>query len=620
MIRSFCALCLALLLAVYLGAGTKTLTLSADNVPTPGKGAVTLTVTTTSTGTVTWSYSINGGTVDIRRVLGDGSNTTEGGDVLLTRTLSGSATVSGESTTRTVGKWLRLYVANNTSNDTKWLQVGGELDQTVSITPTSASLLSGEAVTFTASGGQNGYQWSISNGGGLVSSGANAAYTAGAPGTYLVKVWSNAGNGYARSDDATAIVAVSESFRKQINLPANDGARPVKYLVFQNGEVVAEYTQNPGDGARITTIVVPTADPLTVMSQVQGVVQNPETGSWEVVPGGSSTPTVSEPIIPEPSHIPSTTPPVEIPKENVPNTDPTKGKQTNKIVWPGGGVNNDPQNQTDLLTNATFRTGVEKLAENTDAILTELQEAKEREEKNTEDIKDSADQQAASMQAELQGGLIAGQAFSDVIKQGREVSSATVTPPAPSGSLWEVNDKNLGVISLNPFDSPRVKQGFRSLVGWVRALVGWGIVLGLTAYVYSEMRKAMVALMTIPQQKFVVEQVVQGSMWTTLTTWAARAVVRATFVAFLIALPTACIQIFSTEWSQLALTFAASVETGSAAGGGADGGAGVADFLALVNCVIPVATVMSAGATYAAVEFGLINLQSIWMVFFRLSK
>ncbi len=400
-------------------------------------------------------------------------------------------------------------------------------------------------------------------------------------------------------------------------MQANNGAHPVKYLVYQNGEVVGEYTQNPGDSARIVTVIVPTNDPLTIMSQVQGVVQ--ETGgSWTVQSGGTSAPTVSPPVVPTPSGGPAG-PVVQAPKPNVPNTSPTTGTQSGKVVWNSTTVNNNPTNQTDLLTNATFRQGVDQIATNTDEILKEMKDRREKEEKSTQEIKDETASQAAAYNAGMQSDLAGGEAFGSVITAGRSVSSAIVAPAAPA-DLWTVTDRNLGTLSLNPFDTPKVKQGFRSLVTWVRALVGWGIVLGLTAYVYAEMRKAMVALMTIPQHKFVVEQVVQGSAWTTLTTWVARAAVRASFVAFLIALPTACIQLFSTEWSELALNLAAAVTDGAVSTGGGDGSAGVSDFIALANCVVPVATVLSAGATYAAVEFGLINLQSIWMVFFRLSK
>jgi plastocyanin len=76
--------------------------------------------------------------------------------------------------------------------------------QSVSVSPASVSAYAGDSVTFTASGGQNGYQWGGAAGG---TGSSNTVYF-GSTGTYTVSVYSPAGNGYLQSDTAYASVTV----------------------------------------------------------------------------------------------------------------------------------------------------------------------------------------------------------------------------------------------------------------------------------------------------------------------------------------------------------------------------------------------------------------------------
>jgi len=77
--------------------------------------------------------------------------------------------------------------------------------QTVSVSPASITLVAGQSVAFTASGGQNGYVW----GGSAAGSGSAQTITFNTPGSYTVTVYSPAGGIFAQSNTATAAITVS---------------------------------------------------------------------------------------------------------------------------------------------------------------------------------------------------------------------------------------------------------------------------------------------------------------------------------------------------------------------------------------------------------------------------
>lgn len=81
----------------------------------------------------------------------------------------------------------------------------GLTPQTVTISPASTSVAPGTAVTFTASGGQNGYTWGGSAGG----SGATQSVTFSTAGTFTVTVLSPASSTFAQSNTATATITVA---------------------------------------------------------------------------------------------------------------------------------------------------------------------------------------------------------------------------------------------------------------------------------------------------------------------------------------------------------------------------------------------------------------------------
>ena len=77
--------------------------------------------------------------------------------------------------------------------------------QSVGISPTSQTIAAGGSISFSASGGQNGYIW-----GGAASGGGNPqTVTFPNVGTYNVTVYSPAGGIYAQSNTASATITVT---------------------------------------------------------------------------------------------------------------------------------------------------------------------------------------------------------------------------------------------------------------------------------------------------------------------------------------------------------------------------------------------------------------------------
>lgn len=86
----------------------------------------------------------------------------------------------------------------------------------VMISPTSVSIVTGQSVTFTVSGGagSGGFVW----GGAAPATGWSNAYTFNAPGTYTVSAYKSADPNYNQSNEASATVVVAPA------VPATAGA------------------------------------------------------------------------------------------------------------------------------------------------------------------------------------------------------------------------------------------------------------------------------------------------------------------------------------------------------------------------------------------------------------
>ena len=375
----------------------------------------------------------------------------------------------------------------------------GPQSQTVTLTPSSASILSGQYAQFTANGGQNDYQWLIT-GGGVTKNGNTFIVRGTAKGSFSLTVWSPEGNGYARSNNATAVFSVTESFSKQVNLQKNEGSRPVQYLVLQNGEVVAEYIQQPGQGARIVTVIVETNDPLTVVSRVVGITQN-ENDVWVVDPSQNSPDTTSDPITPDSSENPTPGPVIDAPKPNAPN--PGTPNNDNAPVWNNTPANNNPTSQTDLLTNSVFREGVNHMAD----IQNQIKEIFEKEVEEKEARKKALDEYMG--QADSKVKTKADEYFNFVTgatktefdtKWGTDVGEfgtiQTANINAPTGGTgWpKVTIPILGTIEFSPTRIPWLIP----IMNVCREIVLWLLVYGFCRFGIEKAMDYSMQVATVP--------------------------------------------------------------------------------------------------------------------------
>ena len=167
-----------------------------------------------------------------------------------------------------------IYAVSNTASSTvNVLAVG----QTISLTPTVATIYAGQAVGFTASGGVNGYVW----GGAASGSGPSQTVTFGSAGIYTVTVYAPAGGNYAQSATLSATVTVA-------NRPtATLTATPATITLGQSSALAASYTTDSGHGDGLVNTVINVVNPQGTESNLSAFGANPNNTLF--TPGGVGT-------------------------------------------------------------------------------------------------------------------------------------------------------------------------------------------------------------------------------------------------------------------------------------------------------------------------------------------
>jgi len=159
------------------------------------------------------------------------------------------------------------YAASNMATATVTVTLK---QQTVTITPSAPTLTAGQSVTLTASGGQNGYTW-----GGVISgSGPTQSPSFPNVGTYTVTAFSAAGNNYAQSNTASAVVTVNAAGQTVSITPTNPSVQAGQSLTFTASGGFTPYVwggQATGTGPIQTPIFGSVGTyPVTVYAQAQG--------------------------------------------------------------------------------------------------------------------------------------------------------------------------------------------------------------------------------------------------------------------------------------------------------------------------------------------------------------
>lgn len=159
------------------------------------------------------------------------------------------------------------YAASNTATATVTVTLK---QQTVTITPNAPTLTAGQSVTLTASGGQNGYTW-----GGVISgSGPTQSPSFPNVGTYTVTAFSAAGNNYAQSNTASAVITVNAAGQTVSITPTNPSVQAGQSLTFTASGGFTPYVWG-GQATGTGSIQTPTFGsvgtyPVTVYAQAQG--------------------------------------------------------------------------------------------------------------------------------------------------------------------------------------------------------------------------------------------------------------------------------------------------------------------------------------------------------------
>jgi len=463
------------------------------------------------------------------------------------------------------------YSQSNTAIATANVVEG--LAQTVTINPTSGTAGVKESSTFTASGGQNGYSWSLSGGGGLGNNGASAGVLWNSPGTWTVKVWSPAGNGYSRSNEATATITVTgvPDGSKKVNLTFDNRSRnyPVKFTVWQDGKAVTSLVVAGGQVV-IRTVTVPNGNPVTVTAQLKDGetdiytdTPNPET----VV--GTYTPT----------DLPGSTPDDATPPEpDVPQPDPE-----------------EPPEQTDEAPK-----GSPALPDKVSSATRQL----------IQKAVDAA--QAAGEKAKVEGNAVVGK-FGTV---DTDIPTSPSLPESGVHDLGTIGGKHLTILK-NPFSQSGPFGGIMaSVAGFVKKLIAWGLVAAFVIWAFGHVRLMVMDIFHVSPMANSLDTALNsvkilgtGGGWG----YAARIVLFIVLVVVVLAMPVAITAAMTAglPWS----TITATVELGAPTSSGL--GSMFTNALALTNQVIPWAMLMVTPAWYIACEFLLFPSRLFWVFFMK---
>lgn len=354
----------------------------------------------------------------------------------------------------------------------------------------------------TGSQSGNPYNASVVSGGGSVAidseTGEFTVFTPANSGTQVVRFWISDGWGWVRSADVDQTLTVSPSKKVKVTLPANTGAFPIQYTLTQNGVVVGTAIQQAGAAAQIVTVTVPDSGPVQLTATLLGVgkdgtswiadgVSNVDMGVIATLtPEASDTPTNHDAPIPNTPTSPD--------PNNPPNTRPP-GQVNTKVIWSTSGQSSNPSQQTDLLTNKTYREGVEKLLDAQGSTSSEVGAA--------DDV--AASIKDLSAQRPIDGvmtdrGHSEASALSDVFDAvGSRPVTAIDLPDSSEPSLSVSFPARFGgkTFNLNPFTSDR----FGGVVSWFRGAMAWLVLVLLARHCWTRISEWTKGLATIRQAR-----------------------------------------------------------------------------------------------------------------------
>lgn len=511
------------------------------------------------------------------------------------------------------------------------------IPQAVTISPTSETITALDVLTlFTATGGHTTYQWEISPLiSGFSSSGASASLQTNTQGVYTVRVRAVAASGYEASPWAVSTITVSLAETITIPLPATESGDRMQ--IFQDGIMIAEIVRSAGSPAQDWSFdaTLPLGNLIAVYGEYNlaheagtGIIDAPGQYLDRGYPINLPTPedpTPSQaPIVP--TKKPPTTPaPPNAPKPKSPTTGiktPDAAPTPSPVVW----SKNPTDHTTNTTTQAAVQRGTEINAEGLAKVVEQLKEHNEREKERQEaanELTDSpesrwTDMAVAAHEAAVGAITAPAEIFGDALSPGRG-SDTAYTPPAPPSGYFTINTPFWGPKSINPFDSSADRLGgvgsggrdWSVLADVTKAIIAWSTLFWLYYYILGEFKTAVADLfkVTTPTGEGAAISVIlnQQVLGTNIAAAAipAKLLLMAAGLAFWITVP--AILLAALEG---ALTFSFDGSgTSSLVSAMQSGPSWMSAIWSLVSEVLPLATMITASATYALVRMGLITAQ-----------
>ena len=290
---------------------------------------------------------------------------------------------------------------------------------------------------------------------------------------------------------------VVDQYKANITVPGNDTDRSIRYDVVQNGNVVWSLTQAPGAGPVIQSVTLPTGDPYYVYGYGIGFTTTGSGGNTSYTDTG--VPTDSAKMYDSGAKTPSLGDSggdnFNIPRIDMPNTSAIRPPGT---IWDkstdGNNGSPDPSVvQKDLLTNATFRQGVDKIADKVDALRADEKKRDDDRKAAEKSVKD-----AIPPTSEMQGK--ASQAAQEIASKFPDVAqpaAVTVAKEAPTFTVQFPQKFGGGVFDLDPFRDDRCGP----VVDWFRVAVKWLTVVLFGYWASKQVSEWSRGISTVQQAK-----------------------------------------------------------------------------------------------------------------------
>lgn len=320
---------------------------------------------------------------------------------------------------------------------------------------------------------------------------------------------------YWKSTGDMQVVPISfvwntDTKRISVKKPGNSTAYPIVVRLIQDGNVIETLMVPPGASPSIQVMTVPTGSQVTVQYQINGVsYMNGTTAlsDFTPVPGGTwiedpnavtrlpAPSTVITPVtVPQGGNDPA---PVELPPvTGVPSTIGTgaggadTGGGKGPIWSPQGGATNTAN--TDLLTNATYREGVNKLFEQQEK--RENREAKFQDDREFDAKVQRDDIAAANTVAGMQTETAKGEFLSTMpIPSEKTAANFTVHSAAPNFTLSMMGHS----IDADPFKAER----FGPIASWFKTALAWVVMGWFAVWLVGETRAIITGMAATQQAK-----------------------------------------------------------------------------------------------------------------------